>query len=401
MDNYQAAVAVIKEDDNHHNNDVVDRVIDASRTVYVTRKSDKVKLEHDFMTQPIKVGSSLIFVDREGRIVALDAKSKVRLWLCDDMRCNNNMMHPSIEAFADNKVLVFAEDGSIIALDAENGRFLWKSEVASAKRGKAHNINDNVVFAAASGAIYVLDSKNGEVIWSVLSPRGDKSQAITLSSNFIDASHNIASRAKSDVETKSVEAEGVIYKSTKRGIEAFNCVRNILMKKWENEMDSYRTLPVRGNIVSREIVSDDSIVYAYNGTESLVAMNASDGKLMWSKSIEVSSKLHVDSRGLWFMSGDALLLLNQQGDIKNKVNLGKTLSRYQKRKKYDWTSPYYQGNMMIIGERSSGSILVFDLVGRNALTIISTERRFKFDPVYYKNTIQLFHSGGCISEITL
>jgi outer membrane protein assembly factor BamB len=108
-------------------------------------------------------------------IVALDAESGDELWRARAEGASNLVTAPVV---ADGRMLTLDAFGGVLAFDAEDGRFLWRTEVVSplAPRGQPFLLQgvgapapvsaDGQVFAVdVTGRVYAFDAETGAALW--------------------------------------------------------------------------------------------------------------------------------------------------------------------------------------------------------------------------------------------
>jgi outer membrane protein assembly factor BamB len=113
--------------------------------------------------------------DEPSEIVALDAESGEDLWRAIAENASNLVSAPVV---ADGRVLTLDVIGGVIAFDADDGRFLWRTEVINpiAPRGQPFLLQgvgapapvsaDDQVFAVdVTGRVYAFDSETGALLW--------------------------------------------------------------------------------------------------------------------------------------------------------------------------------------------------------------------------------------------
>lgn len=108
-------------------------------------------------------------------IVALDAKSGDELWRANAEDASNLVTAPVV---ADGRMLTLDALGGVLAFDAQDGRFLWRTEVINpiAPRGQPFLLQgvgapapvsaDGQVFAVdVTGRVYAFDAETGAALW--------------------------------------------------------------------------------------------------------------------------------------------------------------------------------------------------------------------------------------------
>ena len=121
---------------------------------------------------PVIDGDKVFFANEE-QVFAVSLKSGEILWQYRDQ--NNPNFFPRGSAVADGRVFVTVNDsgliknmgtGFIYALNAENGQFLWRQQIADAP---SHSlplvIKEKVFIGDDSGTLNALDATTGKILW--------------------------------------------------------------------------------------------------------------------------------------------------------------------------------------------------------------------------------------------
>lgn len=113
--------------------------------------------------------------EEPSEIVALDAETGDELWRASAEDASNLVTAPVV---ADGRMLTLDALGGVLAFDAEDGRFLWRTEVINpiAPRGQPFLLQgvgapapvsaDGQVFAVdVTGRVYAFDAETGAALW--------------------------------------------------------------------------------------------------------------------------------------------------------------------------------------------------------------------------------------------
>jgi len=111
---------------------------------------------------PIYVGGKLYLVDNSGTVVSLDADSGKVLW-----KRRVGRLNASSPAFArDRLYVVNLVPGHVVKLDARTGKVLWKRSLPGRAESSPLVIGRTVYFGCEDGRLYALSTVNGNVRWS-------------------------------------------------------------------------------------------------------------------------------------------------------------------------------------------------------------------------------------------
>lgn len=72
----------------------------------------------------------------------------------------------STAAIVDGRVYVGADDGSLYALDLDNGLLIWKYAAGQGVRSSPTVLNGRIYFGDSEGMVHAVDAKSGEKVWT-------------------------------------------------------------------------------------------------------------------------------------------------------------------------------------------------------------------------------------------
>jgi outer membrane protein assembly factor BamB len=202
----------------------------------------------------------------------------------------------SSPAIAEGKVYVGSRDGTLYAVDAENGKPRWTFELGYTDSSPA--VIDGVVYAGNSdNSLYAIDAATGQQIWA-LEIGGDITDEIVSSPAVVDGvvyagstdGHVYAVDAATGQELWSAElgdiaaspavVDGVVYVST-RSLVLYALDAKSGDEKWVHEngdlIFSYRTSPA---------VADGMVYLFSNYDNDLHAIDTETGTEAWDFDIE-------------------------------------------------------------------------------------------------------------------
>ena len=111
---------------------------------------------------PVGDGTRIYAASFDGNVVALDPENGRSLWrtqLKADLSAGPGL--------GDDLVVVISRDGDVICLSAENGVELWRTDVEGESVSRPTVRNDTVVIATIDGLLRGLSAQDGRVIWSI------------------------------------------------------------------------------------------------------------------------------------------------------------------------------------------------------------------------------------------
>ena len=201
-----------------------------------------------------------------------------------------------------NNVLVTAGvDGSVVAMNADNGKILWQQKLP-VKITSTPAVNDNYVFVTTiDGYLYALNQKNGKQVWKMSLPSMVLSAPTATNDVVVVAAHDATVEAfAADTGRMLWSWDGNVPALTLYGNASPLIYNNKVYVGFANgqliALDLYQglsqwqvpvALPSSPNAVGSMVdvdatpLEDNDVIFtvAYHG--SLMALNSSDGKLLW------------------------------------------------------------------------------------------------------------------------
>ena len=144
---------------------------DLERTRYLPAKGIEPPFDHRFLFDahsllefsPIFVDGTLYVMNKEAVFFAVDAGNGKVLWKKDI-----GSLGAAAPAYEDGKLyIVTLEPGSAVALRAKDGKVLWERDLPG-RSESSPLVKDGVVyFGAESGDLYALKAENGSDVWHI------------------------------------------------------------------------------------------------------------------------------------------------------------------------------------------------------------------------------------------
>jgi outer membrane protein assembly factor BamB len=184
-------------------------------------------------------------------------------------------------AVADGVVFVASSDGNIYALDAGSGSLNWQFTTTVQNNGSTPSVVNGVLYmASADGNLYAINAANGALIWKTL-----------------------LGQAPADGCTAAI-SDGVVYLGSGDSgifyaIDAFSG-----MVRWEYTT----TVPV----YAASAVAD-GVVYFGSGDQNFYALNAKNGKRLWSYTTAAYFPSGIVANGKVYLAGSTLSALGLPG----------------------------------------------------------------------------------------
>ncbi|MFA4955851.1 MAG: PQQ-binding-like beta-propeller repeat protein [Candidatus Methanoperedens sp.] len=252
---------------------------DAVNTPLTLKWTKNLGFETD--SSPVIV-NDVLYIGTTFGISALDAKNGKELW-----KYQTNSFVESVPAVSNGIIYFGANDKRFYAIDAKDGTLKWMNNIALDGYTASAAVVDNTVYAIPKdGSVYAFDISNGDIIWSTLvgkiaesSPAigegviafgTDGGEIIALDASTGKEKWNY-NTGVSDIKSSPVIADGTIIIGSNDGsIYALNTEKGIL--KWK--------YPTSGNVESSPSVKN-GVVYVGSRDSSFLAIDAATGILKW------------------------------------------------------------------------------------------------------------------------
>lgn len=138
---------------------------------YESNNSGKEKIDvYDFHSaSPIIYKDLIIFINRGGSIYGINKSNGNKEWEYKADGCGDIMANPGIQ----DNILCFADvNGNCYAMDLDNQKTLWSTNIGSEKVHVSFAYKDYAYFAGRNKNVVAFDLKTGSKKWSYEDPQG-------------------------------------------------------------------------------------------------------------------------------------------------------------------------------------------------------------------------------------
>lgn len=319
--------------------------------------------------RPAIAGDEIFTVDREGQVTALSLSSGKINWQVDlDTTITGGV------GVGDGIVVVGNTFGEIVVLDAENGTFKWQKELSSVMLSPPLIQDDVMVVRTGDGKIVALETAGGQQLWvydrgvPVLTLRGNSSPVIG---------------GKELVFTgfDSGKVTAVVIKNGRPYWEV-----NAAVPRGRTDME--RLVDIDGSMI---LLGRILYVVTYQG--NIVAIDAVEGKILWSKEMSSYAGITISERHIYVTDSDSNLW------SVDRVS-GNFLWKQDKLAYRKLTAPAVVGEYVIVGDYE-GYVHILSqmdggLVGREKID----SDGFHVQPlVDDSGTLYIYGNGGKLSAL--
>lgn len=272
---------------------------------------------------PTASNEYVVFTTDRGWVTALDTKDGREIW---SIRLGNtNRSTPTI--VEDTIYLSGGQDGSIYALNLENGNIKWSKNIGQPAIYESPIYKDGTLIVSTgltdNPSVYALDPTNGNVKWSVeLGGASFFGGAIGQDYVYIGSYENRTIRAlqlsdgaevwskqlsQEGFASRPVFHEGIVYVQT---ANFGNGAGSLLAIDGNNGEIIWQTAGVGDSQAGSPIIYEDLVIAGSSNMPVLRAFNKNTGEEVWSNRT-VGSTLHngaVSANGVLFFSGTSGLM---------------------------------------------------------------------------------------------
>ncbi len=217
---------------------------------------------------PVTIVDDVIYVaGARGRVTAINFSTGNKIW-----QIELNELLLSGPGYGENILLVTTKEAEVVALSADKGELLWRTQLVSEVIVSPLVYAENVFVQSIDGTLNSLNIKTGKKIWvqsrnvPPLSLRGT-SQPVIVDDNIV------AGFADGKLVSYDMVSGKMIWETT------------IAVPRGRTDLE--RIVDIDG-----VFKWSDGVIYAVSYHGRLVALSATDGQLIWAR--EMSSSVGVD-----------------------------------------------------------------------------------------------------------
>ena len=319
---------------------------------------------------PLIIDSEIFTVDREGEVTALDLATGSIKWQVElDMLITGGI------GGGGGLLIVGNTRGEIIVLNAHDGSIKWQRQMSSVMLSAPLIVDDVLLVRTGDGSIYALGAELGELLWvydrgvPVLTLRGN-------SSSLLGGRELIFTGFDSGKITAVVIKDGRLFWEISAAIPA-------------GRTDLERLVDIDGGMILM-----GRILYAVTYQGKLIAINAMEGKVVWSKDMSSYAGIAADERQVYVTDSDSNVWAVDRFT-------GSKLWKQDKLAYRKLTAPVSVGDYILVGDYD-GYIHVLSqldgsLVGRNRVD----SDGFFVQPQISADVVYIYGNGGQLSALRI
>ena len=333
------------------------------------------------MAAPPVVGENKLFVmDVHGVAHAFKSDTGGALWTTPitEGKINQSARFGGGVSYDDGKVYATDGLGDVVALNAADGKELWRAKPGGPLRGAPTIANGNVYVLSQDNQIFAINQLDGKVQWA---------QSGTLETQGV---FGVAAPAASQ---GSVVAG---YSSGELSAYRYENGR-VLWQDALSRTSSTTSVSSLADIDAAPVV-DGGRVYAVGQGGRMVALELSTGQRLWEQNLGGISTPWIAGEWLFVMTDDARLAALSRAS--GKARWIAQLPRYRNLKKRSgpitWFGPVLAGNRLVL-TNSQGQIVYASPTDGSVVQTVETKVAFALSPVVANSTLYTLDQKGRIT----
>jgi outer membrane protein assembly factor BamB len=331
---------------------------------------------------PVVAGGRVYAVDAGSYLSVHDARSGGRLWGFDPEPAEDRSGggQGGGVAVEGDRVFFATGYGQLIALDAANGRELWRFQMsAPARSGPA--VSQGRVFAIAiDNTTHAVDAATGRRIWSH-SGISESAGFVGAASPVVEGSTVVAGYSSGEIFALRVEGGRVLWSDSLSGV--------------------IRTGEISGmaDIRGRPAI-DRGLAIASSQAGRTVAIDMRSGARVWEQEIGSMGQPWVAGDFVFVMgvNGELACLVRRDGRARWVTQLPRFTDEARKRGRIVWTSPVVAGGRVVVAN-SEGYAVVLDPRNGAILERVSLPGGVSVPPVAALRSIFMVTDDGDLAVL--
>lgn len=266
---------------------------------------------------PAAVDGAVYAAAYDGTVLRIDADSGKEVWRVDV----GDGVSGGVGADGD-LVVVGTKEGEVIALDA-NGRIMWRARVSSEVLAAPQVADGKVVVRSSDSRIFALDARDGRRLWvyqraaPALSVRNVG--AVVVRGGFVFAGFPGGKLAAIALDNGGLRWEGTV--ALPRGTTELERVTDVTGAPW--------------------IGDGEACAVAYHGRA--VCFSLTNGSQIWTREISSSAGLAVDARRVYVSEDDGAVTALDRSSGASVWRQGHLANRYL-------SAPLVSGSEVVVGD---------------------------------------------------
>ncbi len=325
------------------------------------------------LAQPIIVNDTIYTQDVEATVKAFNLKTGNQIWKTKIKPANKNISDNGLNGIGlasdEHKIFAVTGFGSIIALDAKDGKQIWRIDLNTLVRTSPSICSDKLIIQTLDNKLIVLNTTDGSERFKY----NTSSEDTILAGGAVPACSN---------------EKGIIVAGFSNGqVEAFNA--DLGYPLWTVNLVNPKNGSLNTNInaIKASPIIDGDIVYAIGNNDMLIATDYRTGETIWSQEISSTNTPWIAGKYMYIISdnNDLICVDKISGEIIYGVKL---LTEYDLKEK---NGIYLSGPIMTNGKllvtASNGVVYAISPYDGTIEHKIDLKEELPYSPISANNSV--------------
>jgi len=247
-----------------------------------SKKIDGGASDNYLRLAPVIDGETIYSVDYKGTVTAFDMVSRYALWQLDLGAAGSSPL-----SLADNKLYVGTNEGQLVALSANDGSPLWRTQLQSEVLAKPAIGKGIVIARCVNGDVIALREDTGEQLWQI----EERTPALTLRGLSTPVIYNDLLLIAFD----NGKLKAVVLQTGKQIWETA-----VAIPRGRSDLERIVDLD------STPVIIDD-VVYSIAYQGRVVAIQLGSGQIIWQRDIDSYVDVAIDAYRLYISSSEGVV----------------------------------------------------------------------------------------------
>lgn len=326
---------------------------------------------------PVVADGKLFLTTPDGEIVALQASDGKRLWKRDIASDDPDLAVSGGLAYDHGVLYATTADGSVLAMTPDKGKVIWRQDVGAPVRAAPTVADGNVFVVSHDNRLHVLSAKDGRLEWT----------------------HSGIEELVSMLGGAPVAVSGGVVVVAYSSGELFALDEQTGRMLWTDSI-SVRTsadpMSAMTDIMAPPVIVGD-VVYAASVSGQLVTYDLRNGNRLWQVGAGTASlPLIAGNHAFVVTSHDQLVAINREnGNLRWVTNLGnKSLRKGDAKKSVFWMGPILVGDRLIVVSNDGLAAAISPYTGKQLSLVSISDSGLSVMPVVADNTLYFFTNNG-------
>jgi len=330
---------------------------------------------------PVVADNKLFVVGVEAKVYAFAADTGAALWTAGIPKGEENRASRFGGGVSYDEGRLYATDGlgDVVALDATDGKELWRAKPGGPLRGAPTVANGNVYVLSQDNQLFALGEADGKVQWT--------------------QSGTIESQGVFGVAAPAASAGTVVAGFSTGELNAYRYENGRVL--WQDALSrtSITTSVSSLSDIDADPVIDNGRVYAVGQGGRMVALELGTGQRLWEQNFAGISTPWIAGEWLFVVTDDARLICLSRSNGKARwiAQLPRTTNpKKNKGNQVTWFGPVLAGNRLVL-TNSRGQLVFASPSDGSISATVETKAAFSLPPVVARSMLYTLDSKGRIT----